>query len=86
MKDFINLTNKQITDTYKFIKEYHDRFLKKYEVKLPKLYLGNKFTKDALTLVYLAFGYPKTRIVSKTELTKFVRKYYPDVNGPTPIS
>jgi len=80
MKDLIKLTDKQIRDTYKFIKEYHDRFLKRYGVKLPKLYLGNKFTKDALTLIYLAIGYPRTRIISKTELTNFVRKYYPDVN------
>lgn len=48
---------------------------------MPKLYdsQGN-FTKDALVLVYLAYDYPKTRIVSKEELTKFVRSFYPATN------
>jgi len=31
-------------------------------------------------LVYLSYGYPDTRKVSKEELTKFVRSYYPDTN------
>lgn len=31
-------------------------------------------------MVYLAHGYPKTRKVSKRELTQFVRVFYPDVN------
>ncbi|MGB9852922.1 MAG: hypothetical protein ACPLPX_08695 [Candidatus Kapaibacteriota bacterium] len=40
---------------------------------------GN-YTKDASVLVYLARQYPNTRKVSKTELTDFIRKFYPDTN------
>ena len=38
-----------------------------------------KYTKDALTLVYLAQGYPDTKVISKKELTEFIQKFYPDV-------
>lgn len=41
---------------------------------------NKKLTKNALVLVYLSLGYPKTKKVSKTELTSFVRKFYPDTN------
>lgn len=41
---------------------------------------AGQYTKYALTLVYLAQGYPHTRTVSKKELTEFIRQYYPDVN------
>ena len=44
-------------------------------VKLPRLLNGNNYTKDALVLVYLAQGYPDTRIVSKSELTEFIRLF-----------
>ena len=48
---------------------------------MPKLY-GSKgnFTKDALVLIYLTYDYPNTRKVSKEELTRFVRSYYPNTN------
>ncbi|MBU4338824.1 hypothetical protein KKB43_01480 [Patescibacteria group bacterium] len=61
--------------------EFHKKYLKPFGVKLPKLYdsKGN-FTKDALVLVYLAYDYPKTRKISKEELTKFIRSYYPNTN------
>lgn len=71
----------EVIKQYKLIKAYHDKYLKKYGVVLPKLYDGKKrFTKNALVLVYLSLGYPKTKIVSKTELTNFIRNYYPDTN------
>jgi len=59
--------------------EYHDKYLNQHGVKLPKLTdnEGN-YTKDALVFVYLSQGYPKTRSVSKSELTKFIRQYYPN--------
>lgn len=79
MRDFKKLTKKEVIEQYKFIKEYHKKFLKQYGVKLPKLYTKNKnFTKNALTLVCLSTGYPKTRVITKTELTKFIRIFYPD--------
>jgi hypothetical protein len=48
---------------------------------MPKLYDGRgRFTKNTLVLIYLSLGYPETKAVSKTELTRFVRQFYPDVN------
>jgi len=75
------LTEKQIERQYKFVKNYHSKFLKKNGVRLPNLYDKNrKFTKNALVLVYLSLDYPKTKTVSKTEITQFVRDFYPTVN------
>lgn len=75
------LTKKQIIAQYQLIKKYHKKFLQKDGVLMPKVYDKNKkFTKNALVLVYLSLGYPKTRIISKTEMTQFVRDFYPNVN------
>lgn len=74
------LSSKEIIDTYNIILNYYNKFLKKYGVILPNLYKGNGYTKDALVLIYLAQGYPNTRIVSKTELTEFIKLFYPDTN------
>ena len=81
MLDHLILNKKSIESIYKTICEFHEKYLKQFGVKLPKLYdsQGN-FTKDALVLVYLAYDYPNTRKVSKEELTKFVRSYYPNTN------
>ena len=66
---------------YKLISQFYTKYLEPYGVKLPKLYDKNgHFTKDALVLCYLARGYPETKIVSKEELTKYIRTYYPDTN------
>ncbi len=74
-------SKKSIVETYKVICEFHEKYLKQFGVKLPKLYNSqNVFTKNALVLVYLAHNYPNTRKVTKEELTKFVRSYYPDTN------
>lgn len=63
------------------IKENHKKYLEKHGVELPKLHdTSGNFIKDALVLVYLAQEYPQTKKVTKEELTKFVRIYYPDVN------
>ena len=71
----------KIEEQYNLIKAYHNKYLKKYGVVLPKLYdKDKKITKNALVLIFLSLGYPNTRRVSKTELTKFVRKFYPSVN------
>jgi len=75
------MNEKEIETTYDLIKSYYEKFLKKYGVKLPKLRDKNgKFTKDALVLTYLARFYPNTVIVTKSELTEFVRRFYPDTN------
>lgn len=75
------LSSEEIYQIYKLITQFHEKYLKNLGVKLPKLKNNkNEFTKDALTLVYLSIGYPNTRKVSKYQLTKFIRKYYPDVN------
>jgi hypothetical protein len=74
------LSDNEIKRIYEMICEYHDKCLKQYGVKLPKL-TDNKgnYTKDALVLIYLAQDYPKTKKVSKGELTQFIRQYYPNV-------
>ena len=79
--DNLILNEDSIISTYKKIKEYHKKHLKKLNVKLPKLYLkDSKFSINALVLCYLYYNYPNTRVVSKEELTKFVRTYYPNTN------
>lgn len=81
MLDHLILNKKSIENIYKTIRDYHERHLKKFGVKLPKLYdVKENFTKDALVLIYLAYDYPETRVVSKEELTKFVRSFYPNTN------
>lgn len=81
MLDSLILNKSSIESIYKTICEFHAKYLKQFGVKIPKLYDKNgKFTKNALVLVYLAYDYPKTRKVSKEELTQFVRSYYPNTN------
>ena len=81
MEKIIIPSEEVIKKQYNLITKYHGKFLKKFGVRLPKLYSGDKkFTMNALVLVYLSFGYPKTKIVSKTELTSFIRNFYPEVN------
>lgn len=67
------MTKKEIADIYKKIKEYYDKYLKSHGVHLPNLKYGDRYTKDALILIYLAQGYPKTTKVTKEELTKFIK-------------
>lgn len=74
------LSDDEIKNTYETIYGYYNKYLKSYGVKLPKLSGTRGYTKDALTLIYLAQGYPHTRIVSKGELTEFIRGFYPTVN------
>lgn len=81
MNQYKDLSKSEIKKQYSLISEYHNKYLKKCGVTLPKLYDKNrKFTKNALVLVYLSFGYPRTEKVSKTELTEFMRIFYPSVN------
>jgi hypothetical protein len=81
MKKNKTLSKNEIIKQYQLIKEYYNKYLKRYRVVLPRLYDKNKkFTKNALVLVYLSIGYPKTRKISKTEITQFIRNFYPTVN------
>lgn len=81
MENYTKLSKKQIKAIYKQISQFHKKYLSKLGVKLPKLMDAEKmFTRDSLVLVYLANGYPKTRKITKEELTKFVRSYYPNTN------
>ncbi|KPJ55671.1 hypothetical protein AMJ49_06610 [Parcubacteria bacterium DG_74_2] len=81
MSNHTKLLKSDIIKQYILIKKYYNKYLKKYGVVLPKLYDKNKkFTKNALVLVYLSIDYPKTKKVSKTEITQFVRDFYPNVN------
>lgn len=74
------LSDEAIKKIYNMICEYHDKYLKQYGVKLPKLTdIQGNYIKDALVLVYLVQDYPKTKKISKGELTQFIRQYYPDV-------
>ncbi|MCK4745027.1 hypothetical protein KAS41_03110 [Candidatus Parcubacteria bacterium] len=77
----MKLTKKEIKKQYDLIKNYHKKYLKKFGVVLPKLYdVDKNFTKNALVLVYLSVGYPNTKIISKTELTEFIRLFDNKVN------
>ena len=75
------MTKTKIQKLYDKIVQYHKKYLKKYGVFLPAL--QNKkglYTKDALALVYLSQRYPKTKKITKWELTQFIRRYYPNTN------
>lgn len=74
------MSDDEIVGLYAFIAQFYNEKLKSQGVKLPSLKRGGKYTREALTLVYLAQGYPDTRIISKEELTRFIRQYYSDVN------
>ena len=74
----IRLADDEIRKTYDLLADYHARYLEKQGVKLPELLRPDgEFTQVALTLVYLAQGYPDTKTVSKSELTEFVRIFHP---------
>lgn len=81
MLDSLILNKQSIELIYKNVESYHKKYLQKVGVKIPKLYNSKKeFQKDALVLVYLAYDYPNTRIVTKNELTKFISLFYSDFN------
>ncbi len=74
------LSDEEIRIIYELVRVYWEKHLKDRGVKLPHLIKNGKYTKDGLVLVYLAKDYPKTRPVSKAELTQFIRSLYPDTN------
>ena len=71
----------EIQQTYDRIAEFHGKHLEELGVKLPQLRKSNgDYVLSALTLVYLARGYPDVKTVSKSELTQFMRQYVPEIN------
>lgn len=59
MLDNLILNKNSIENIYKTICEFHEKYLKQFGVKLPKLYDSHgNFTKDSLVLVYLTYDYP----------------------------
>ena len=50
----LRLSDQEISELYAMICHYHNTYLAKEGVRLPKLRRGQEYTKDALTLVYLA--------------------------------
>ena len=70
----------EIENTYNIISDFYNKYLKSHGVIFPKLKNKNlDYTKDALVLVYLAYNYPNQKVVTKQELTEFIRRFYPDV-------
>ena len=68
-------------ENYSNIEKYYTKYLKQYDIKLPKLKNSQgQYTKDALVLVFLANNYPNNKTVTKEELTNFVRQYYPNIS------
>ena len=74
------LSDLELSTQYTLIKSFYDRFLSDKGVNLPGLYRGNEYTSGALVLIFLSLGYPATEVVSKEELTTFIRHYKPNVN------
>lgn len=71
----------EIQQTYDLLADYHGKHLNELGVKLPQLRKSNgDYVLSALTLVYLARGYPDVKTVSKSELTQFMRQYVPEIN------
>ena len=70
------MNNEQIEKTYKEIKVYYDKYLKNEGVKMPQLKWRGKYSRKVLVLVYLYQGYPNTKVVTKTQLTQFLQKYF----------
>ena len=75
------LSDRALRKIYAILRASHREHLQSLGVKLPALKNSRgEPTKDALVLAYLAKDWPNTRPVHKSELTQFVRLYYPDVN------
>lgn len=74
------LSDDEIENTYEMIRTCWNKHLKQHGIRMPRLRGTRGLTKDALILIYLAQGYPKTGKVSKGQLTEFIRSFYPEVN------
>jgi len=75
------MKKEEMDKLWAIIQTHYERYLRDRGVELPGLYTRKgTYTKDALTLLYLAQGYPETHWITKSELTAFIRGYYPDTN------
>ena len=74
------MNDEEIEKIWEIIVYYYNQYLADKGVKLPALKDIRGYTKNALVLIRLAKNYPYTDIVSKSELTDFIKQYYPDVN------
>lgn len=75
------MSDKEIEIVYNEVKDFHAKYLASKGVSLPKLKNNDgTYTKDALVLVRLAKDYPNTKIISKQEITDFVKNFDPNVN------
>jgi hypothetical protein len=74
----MEIKDEEIERLYFEIENEWKNHLRNEGVKFPRLRTGQSFTKDALVLVYLYKNIGK--IITKTELTSFIQKYFPDTN------
>lgn len=72
------ITIRMIKTAYDKIVKMHSAYLKQHSVKLPKLINGNKYTQSALVLIFLTINIGKE--VSKKDITRFIRVFYPNTN------
>lgn len=73
------LNDKQIAANWDLIVSKHRSNLEDKGVKLPSLRRGNSYTKNGIILVYLADGYPNTKVYTKQELTEIVQHHFSSV-------
>ena len=70
-----------VENLYEEIRQAHSKHLSQYNVTLPALKRADgDYTKDALVLIRLYVNYPDTKELSKKEITKFMRLFYPEVD------
>ena len=67
------IDDNELLDYYMELSNFHEKYLKKYGVKLAKLKNKGKYTKDALVLIYLYAHFQEP--VSKEDLTNFLAQY-----------
>jgi len=74
------MNDKEIQKIWDIILSNHQKYLVNKGVKLPTLKDKSGYTKNALVLIRLAKDYPNTKIISKAELTSFMKQFDPAVN------
>lgn len=68
------IQDSKIEEYYLELKEYHEKYLKQYGVKLPRLRNQGKFAKGALILIYLYANFKKP--VSKKRIDRIYGKIW----------
>lgn len=75
------MNDKEIAELFGIIAKHYKMYLQKFGVKPISLKILRNQTKDALVLLYLARSYLNTKVVSKEELTEFMKSFYPHINA-----